>query len=112
MRVAVIQQATVDDCDPDAFVASGDEDAPNHVADGKPAKRFRVPLPRVTQPCPRDLVDAPAAQMAKSTNHTAHNQSYKNHRNGIKKPMTLGKGQRRPIKGVSPAPGKKSPSFP
>ncbi|CEF99683.1 Ribosomal protein L29e [Ostreococcus tauri] len=24
--------------------------------------------------------------MAKSTNHTAHNQSYKNHRNGIKKP--------------------------
>ena len=38
--------------------------------------------------------------MAKSTNHTAHNQSYKNHRNGIKKPMRLGKGQRRPIKGV------------
>ncbi len=25
-------------------------------------------------------------QMAKSTNHTAHNQAYKNHRNGIKKP--------------------------
>ena len=24
--------------------------------------------------------------MAKSTNHTAHNQSYKNHKNGIKKP--------------------------
>ncbi|XP_077242874.1 large ribosomal subunit protein eL29z-like [Tasmannia lanceolata] len=24
--------------------------------------------------------------MAKSKNHTAHNQSYKNHRNGIKKP--------------------------
>ena len=24
--------------------------------------------------------------MAKSTNHTAHNQAYKNHRNGIKKP--------------------------
>eukprot|EP00793_Prasinoderma_coloniale_P001415 PRCOL_00005190-RA len=23
--------------------------------------------------------------MAKSTNHTAHNQAYKNHRNGIKK---------------------------
>ena len=40
--------------------------------------------------------------MAKSTNHTAHNQSYKNHRNGIKKPMRLGKGQRRPIKGVRP----------
>ena len=38
--------------------------------------------------------------MAKSTNHTAHNQSYENHRNGIKKPMRLGKGQRRPIKGV------------
>jgi|TARA_B100000513_G_scaffold62190_2_gene24365 hypothetical protein len=41
--------------------------------------------------------------MAKSTNHTAHNQSYKNHRNGIKKPMKLGKGQRRPLKGVSDA---------
>ena len=40
--------------------------------------------------------------MAKSTNHTAHNQSYKNHRNGIKKPMSLGKGQRRPIKGMDP----------
>jgi len=24
--------------------------------------------------------------MAKSTNHTAHNQAYKNHRNGISKP--------------------------
>eukprot|EP00192_Tetraselmis_astigmatica_P023149 CAMPEP_0117654938 /NCGR_PEP_ID=MMETSP0804-20121206/4015_1 /TAXON_ID=1074897 /ORGANISM="Tetraselmis astigmatica, Strain CCMP880" /LENGTH=56 /DNA_ID=CAMNT_0005461261 /DNA_START=101 /DNA_END=271 /DNA_ORIENTATION=+ len=24
--------------------------------------------------------------MAKSTNHTAHNQAYKKHRNGIKKP--------------------------
>jgi hypothetical protein len=37
--------------------------------------------------------------MAKSTNHTAHNQSYKNHRNGIKK-SALGKGQRRSCKGV------------
>lgn len=26
------------------------------------------------------------SEMAKSRNHTAHNQSYKNHRNGIKKP--------------------------
>ena len=40
--------------------------------------------------------------MAKSTNHTAHNQSYKNHRNGIKKPDTLGKGQRRSQKGMDP----------
>ena len=40
--------------------------------------------------------------MAKSTNHTAHNQSYKNHRNGIKKPMRLGKGQRRSMKGMDP----------
>ena len=40
--------------------------------------------------------------MAKSTNHTAHNQSYKNHRNGIKKPMQLGKGQRRSMKGMDP----------
>jgi hypothetical protein len=39
--------------------------------------------------------------MAKATNHTAHNQSYKNHRNGIKKPFALKKGQRRPMKGVS-----------
>ena len=38
--------------------------------------------------------------MAKSTNHTAHNQSYKNHRNGIKKPERLGNGQRRKAKGV------------
>ena len=35
--------------------------------------------------------------MAKSKNHTAHNQSYKAHRNGIKKP----KRQRQPsTKGV------------
>ena len=39
--------------------------------------------------------------MAKSTNHTAHNQSYKNHRNGIKKPDQLRKGQRRTLRGVS-----------
>lgn len=44
------------------------------------------------------------AAMAKSTNHTAHNQSYKNHRNGIKKPFALKKGQRRALKGVSRAP--------
>ena len=42
--------------------------------------------------------------MAKSTNHTAHNQSYKNHRNGIKKPQKLGKGQRRALRGVRAAP--------
>ena len=40
-------------------------------------------------------------RMAKSTNHTAHNQSYKNHRNGIKKPDALKKGQKRTLKGVS-----------
>jgi len=40
--------------------------------------------------------------MAKSTNHTAHNQSYKNHRNGIKKPMRLRKGQKRTLKGMDP----------
>lgn len=49
--------------------------------------------------------ECPAAQaMAKSTNHTAHNQSYKNHRNGIKKPFALKKGQKRPMKGVSERP--------
>lgn len=37
--------------------------------------------------------------MAKSKNHTAHNQSSKNHRNGIKKPRTT----RYPsLKGVDP----------
>eukprot|EP00965_Chrysotila_dentata_P197600 6178285-Pleurochrysis_carterae.AAC.1 len=41
-----------------------------------------------------------ACSMAKSTNHTAHNQSYKNHRNGIKKPDALKKGQKRTLKGV------------
>ena len=52
--------------------------------------------------------------MAKSTNHTAHNQSYKNHRNGIKKPDRLGKGQRRKAKGVScqPTPACAPPPFP
>jgi hypothetical protein len=35
--------------------------------------------------------------MAKSTNHTAHNQSYKNHRNGIKKPK---KHAKRSTKGM------------
>ena len=40
--------------------------------------------------------------MAKATNHTAHNQSYKNHRNGIKKPFALKKGQKRPLKGMDP----------
>ncbi|ABO98642.1 Ribosomal protein L29, component of cytosolic 80S ribosome and 60S large subunit [Ostreococcus lucimarinus CCE9901] len=37
--------------------------------------------------------------MAKSTNHTAHNQSYKNHRNGIKKPKRVGKPS---TKGMDP----------
>jgi len=41
-------------------------------------------------------------RMAKSTNHTAHNQSYKNHRNGIKKPDRLKKGQKRTLKGMDP----------
>ncbi|WP_411017616.1 eL29 family ribosomal protein [Salmonella sp. s51090] len=37
--------------------------------------------------------------MAKSKNHTSHNQSKKNHRNGIKRPKT----QRYPsLKGVDP----------
>jgi large subunit ribosomal protein L29e len=51
----------------------------------------------LTSPGPRAV-----AAMAKSTNHTAHNQSYKNHRNGIKKVDALGKGQRRSIKGMDP----------
>lgn len=37
--------------------------------------------------------------MAKSKNHTAHNQSYKDHRNGIKKPKKQKKPSR---KGMDP----------
>jgi len=37
--------------------------------------------------------------MAKSTNHTAHNQSYKIHRNGIKKPKVY---KQRSTKGMDP----------
>eukprot|EP00242_Pyramimonas_sp_CCMP2087_P011663 CAMPEP_0198197270 /NCGR_PEP_ID=MMETSP1445-20131203/876_1 /TAXON_ID=36898 /ORGANISM="Pyramimonas sp., Strain CCMP2087" /LENGTH=57 /DNA_ID=CAMNT_0043866507 /DNA_START=88 /DNA_END=261 /DNA_ORIENTATION=+ len=37
--------------------------------------------------------------MAKSKNHTAHNQSYKAHRNGIRKPKNLG---RQSTKGMDP----------
>ncbi|XP_019255269.1 PREDICTED: 60S ribosomal protein L29-2-like [Nicotiana attenuata] len=37
--------------------------------------------------------------MAKSKNHTAHNQSYKAHRNGIKKPR---KHRHRSSKGMDP----------
>ena len=54
-----------------------------------------APLPSKTQTAPT------AAAMAKSKNHTAHNQSKKNHRNGIKKPMkhkyTSTKGVREPL---------------
>ena len=39
------------------------------------------------------------AVMAKSTNHTAHNQSYKNHKNGIKKPK---KQRYTSLKGMDP----------
>eukprot|EP00470_Lotharella_oceanica_P004140 CAMPEP_0170172236 /NCGR_PEP_ID=MMETSP0040_2-20121228/5475_1 /TAXON_ID=641309 /ORGANISM="Lotharella oceanica, Strain CCMP622" /LENGTH=64 /DNA_ID=CAMNT_0010412799 /DNA_START=168 /DNA_END=362 /DNA_ORIENTATION=+ len=37
--------------------------------------------------------------MSKSKNHTAHNQSYKNHRNGIKKPK---KQKYKSTKGMDP----------
>eukprot|EP00304_Pavlova_gyrans_P008408 CAMPEP_0206041186 /NCGR_PEP_ID=MMETSP1466-20131121/5824_1 /ASSEMBLY_ACC=CAM_ASM_001126 /TAXON_ID=44452 /ORGANISM="Pavlova gyrans, Strain CCMP608" /LENGTH=63 /DNA_ID=CAMNT_0053415875 /DNA_START=54 /DNA_END=245 /DNA_ORIENTATION=+ len=42
--------------------------------------------------------------MAKSTNHTAHNQSYKNHRNGIKKERVgfSVKGSKPSRKGMDP----------
>ncbi|KAK4796933.1 hypothetical protein SAY86_029259 [Trapa natans] len=39
------------------------------------------------------------AEMAKSKNHTAHNQSYKAHRNGIKKPR---QHRRTSTKGMDP----------
>uniref|UniRef100_A0A7I4A457 60S ribosomal protein L29 n=2 Tax=Physcomitrium patens TaxID=3218 RepID=A0A7I4A457_PHYPA len=34
---------------------------------------------------PQFFIRSIAGKMAKSKNHTAHNQSYKNHKNGIKK---------------------------
>ena len=37
--------------------------------------------------------------MAKSKNHTAHNQNYKAHRNGLKKPKTT---RFRALKGMDP----------
>ena len=36
--------------------------------------------------------------MAKSKNHTNHNQGYKNHRNGIKRPL---RNKHQSLKGVS-----------
>ncbi|GMH18890.1 hypothetical protein Nepgr_020731 [Nepenthes gracilis] len=39
------------------------------------------------------------AEMAKSKNHTAHNQSYKAHKNGIKKPR---KHRHQSTKGMDP----------
>ncbi|KAI3823558.1 hypothetical protein L1987_04997 [Smallanthus sonchifolius] len=44
-------------------------------------------------------VDKFAKEMAKSKNHTAHNQSYKAHRNGIKKPR---KHRHTSTKGMDP----------
>ena len=44
--------------------------------------RALLPHPRASRP-PRSRA---VVKMAKSKNHTNHNQNYKNHRNGIKKP--------------------------
>lgn len=46
--------------------------------------------------------------MAKSKNHTAHNQTYKAHRNGIKKPKTYKKKSQ---KGVRPRRSIANPSL-
>ncbi|KAL0227248.1 hypothetical protein P9112_014572 [Eukaryota sp. TZLM1-RC] len=40
--------------------------------------------------------------MAKSKNHTAHNQNHKDHRNGIKKPKKLCRSNRGSTKGMDP----------
>eukprot|EP00056_Hartaetosiga_gracilis_P016190 m.4208 g.4208 ORF g.4208 m.4208 type:complete len:59 (+) comp3838_c0_seq1:48-224(+) len=37
--------------------------------------------------------------MAKSKNHTAHNQNYKAHKNGLRKPKTY---RKRSLKGMDP----------
>ncbi|PON72405.1 Ribosomal protein [Trema orientale] len=42
---------------------------------------------------------SPLREMAKSKNHTAHNQSYKAHKNGIKKPR---KNRQTSTKGMDP----------
>lgn len=39
--------------------------------------------------------------MAKSKNHTAHNQTYKAHRNGIKKPKTFKYKSRKGVRLIS-----------
>ena len=69
-----------------------------HEARGRPPPRS-ARRDGSAEPC---VILSQASAMAKSTNHTAHNQSYKNHRNGIKKPEQLGKGQRRSLKGMDP----------
>ena len=58
---------------------------------GHPLKARRTPPARslpvsVTTQEPAVVSLQSPDRMAKSTNHTAHNQAYKKHRNGIKKP--------------------------
>lgn len=72
---------------------------PQDVHEKRPSVVMRPPPSHLCHQLTRALALA-LRSMAKSTNHTAHNQSYKNHRNGIKKPERLGKGQRRKAKGV------------
>ncbi|KAJ8623342.1 hypothetical protein MRB53_031871 [Persea americana] len=47
----------------------------------------------------RELFKSGSREMAKSKNHTAHNQSYKAHKNGIKKPR---KHRHTSTKGMDP----------
>ncbi|KAG0568298.1 hypothetical protein M758_6G008600 [Ceratodon purpureus] len=50
----------------------------------RPASSLSLPRLLVCLP-ERHSAAPPSGKMAKSKNHTAHNQSYKNHKNGIKK---------------------------
>jgi large subunit ribosomal protein L29e len=43
------------------------------------------------------------AEMAKSKNHTAHNQTYKAHRNGIKRPPTYKYKSRKGVRTEAPS---------
>ncbi|KAH7842786.1 hypothetical protein Vadar_009257 [Vaccinium darrowii] len=52
-----------------------------------------------TRKNPRRRLSRASDQMAKSKNHTAHNQSYKAHKNGIKKPR---KHRHASTKGMDP----------
>lgn len=72
----------------------------DHVSDASSEPNFERLPQRVIQIHRRVHEQSPISHAA--NNHTAHNQSYKNHRNGIKKPDTLGRKQLRAQRGMDP----------